>query len=92
MSIASQTKLMCIVNMASGCTLEEALFVSIDKWGSISILLGEDNDLVKETIHLFDEVNIFIFQFEENTINQFLNISKHVPYRRVTLNDFKYVC
>ena len=82
---------MCIVNMASGCTLEEALFVSIDKWGSISILLGEDNDLVKETIHLFDEVNIFIFQFEENTINQFLNISKHVPYRRVTLNDFKYV-
>ena len=83
---------MCIVNMASGCTLEEALFVSIDKWGSISILLGEDNDLEKETIHLFDEVNIFIFQFEENKTNQFLNISKHVPYRRVTLNDFKYVC
>ena len=82
---------MCIVNMASGCTLEEALFVSIDEWGSISILLGEDNDLEKETIHLFDEVNIFIFQFEENTINQFLNTSKHVPYRRVTLNDFKYV-
>ena len=36
---------MYTVNMASGCTQEEALFVSLDDLGSIYILLDEDNQI-----------------------------------------------
>ena len=35
---------MYIVNMASGCTYEEASFVSLDNLDNISILLDQHND------------------------------------------------
>ena len=55
-----------MVNMDSACTLEEALFVSLDNFAKISILLDKDNDLEEQITHLFDEVNIFILKFEKN--------------------------
>ena len=65
---------MYIVNMASGCTHEEASFVSLDDLDNISILLDEDNGLEEKITHLFNEVSIFILKFEKtpNHIN-FLN-------------------
>ena len=57
---------MCMVNMDSACTLEEALFLSLDNFVNISILLDKDNDLEEEITHLFDEVRIFILKFEKN--------------------------
>ena len=65
---------MYIVNMASGCTHEEASFVSLDDLDNISILLDEDNGLEEKITHLFNEVSIFILKFEKtpNRIN-FLN-------------------
>ena len=55
-----------MVNMESACTLEEALFLSLDNFVNISILLDKDNDLEEEITHLFDEVRIFILKFEKN--------------------------
>ena len=55
-----------MVNMDSACTLEEALFLSLDNFVNISILLDKDNDLEEEITHLFDEVRIFILKFEKN--------------------------
>ena len=54
---------MYIVNVDSGCTYEEASFLSLYDLDKISILLDEDNDLEKEFTHLFNEVGIFIFKF-----------------------------
>ena len=68
---------MYIVNMASGCTNQEGLFVSSDDLDNISILIDEDKYLDEEITHLFNKVNIFTFKFEKkNTINQTLNIRK----------------
>ena len=39
--------------MASGCTHEEASFVSLDDLDNITILSEEDNDLEEEITHLF---------------------------------------
>ena len=55
-----------MVNLDSACTLEEALFLSLDNFVNISILLDKDNDLEEEITHLFDEVRIFILKFEKN--------------------------
>ena len=57
---------MRMVNLDSACTLEEALFLSLDNFVNISILLDKDNDLEEEITHLFDEVRIFILKFEKN--------------------------
>ena len=51
--------------MASGCTYEEASFVSLDNLDNISVLLDEDIDLEEEITHLFNEVTIFYFKFEK---------------------------
>ena len=56
---------MYIIYLSSGCTHEEALFVSLGDLDNISILLHEDNDLEEEISHLFNEVSIFIFKFEK---------------------------
>ena len=53
--------------MASGCTYEEASFVSLDNLDNISVLLDEDIDLEEEITHLFNEVTIFYFKFEKST-------------------------
>ena len=45
--------------MASGCTHEEASFVSLDDLDNVSILLDDDNDLEEEITHLFNEVFLF---------------------------------
>ena len=47
---------MYIINMASACTHEEALFVSLDDLDNIFILLEEDNDLEEETSILFSSL------------------------------------
>ena len=62
--------------MASGCTHEDASFISLDDLDKISVLLGKVNDLEEEITHLFSEVSIFIFKFEKNPANQVLNILK----------------
>ena len=66
--------------MASGCTHEEASFVSLNDLDKISILLGKDNDLEKYITHSFNEVSIFIFKLKKNkknlTTNQALNTLK----------------
>ena len=73
----SQIKLHAYCKNGFGLHTEEALFVSSDDLGNISILLDEDNDLEEEITHLFNEVSIFIFNFEKNpTTNQALNILK----------------
>ena len=64
--ITSQTELHVYGKHGSACTLEEALFVSLDNFAKISILLDKDNDLEEQITHLFDEVNIFILKFEKN--------------------------
>ena len=51
---------MYIVNMASGCTLEDASCVSLDDLGNISILLNEENYL-KEKILIY-LMKYFYFQ------------------------------
>ena len=48
-----------------GCTVEVALFVSLDDLDKISTFLDEDNDLEEEIIHLFIEVRILIIYFEK---------------------------
>ena len=66
-----------MVNMDSACTLEEALFVSLDNFAKISILLDKDNDLEEQITHLSDEVNIFILNLKKMKHNQrALNILK----------------
>ena len=55
--------------MASGCTHEEASFVSLNDLDKISILLGKDNDLEKYITHLFNEVSIFIFKLKKTKKN-----------------------
>ena len=45
--------------MASGCTHEEASFVSLDDLGDIFILLDENNDLE-------EEIKFFTFTFKKN--------------------------
>ena len=50
---------MYVLNMASGCTHEETLFVSSDDLDNSSILLDEDNDLEEESTHLSNEVFLF---------------------------------
>ena len=53
---------MYVVNMASDCSHEKALFVPLADLGNISILLNKDNDLEEEITHLFNEGRrIFIF-------------------------------
>ena len=47
--------------MALGGTDEGALFVSLDDFDNISILLDEDNDLKKEIPHFLTKY--FYFQF-----------------------------
>ena len=67
---------MYIVNMASGCTQEGAVFVSLDDLDNISLLLGEENDFEEEITDLLNEV-FFLFQsLKRNTTNQALNILK----------------
>ena len=67
---------MYIVNMASGCTQEGAVSVSLDHLDNISILLGEENDFEEEITDLLNEV-FFLFQsLKRNTTNQALNILK----------------
>ena len=56
---------MYIVNTASGCTHEEASFLSLDDLDNISILLDEDSDLEEEITYLFDEISSFILKFEK---------------------------
>ena len=51
--------------MALGCTHEEASFVSLDDLDNISIFLDKDNDFEEEITHLFNEVRVFIFNFEK---------------------------
>ena len=63
--IKSQTKLHVYCKHGFGLPTEEALFVSSDDLGNISILLNENNDLEEEITHLFNEVSIFIFKFEK---------------------------
>ena len=58
---------MYIVNTASGCTHEEASFLSLDDLDNISILLDEDSDLEEEITYLFDEISSFILKFEKKT-------------------------
>ena len=48
---------MYAVNMASGCTDEEASFVYLDDLYSISTLLNKDNNLEEKITPLFIEVN-----------------------------------
>ena len=75
MLITSQIKLYAYCKHGFGLHTEEALFVSSDDLGNISILLDEGNDLEEEITHLFNEVSIFIFKFKKNpTTNQALNI------------------
>ena len=69
---------MYIVNIASGCSNGGALFVSLDDLDNISILLAEDNDLEEEITYLFNEANIFIFNFEKNTANQTLKYTQNM--------------
>ena len=47
---------MYIAYLASGCTYEEALFVSLGDLDNISILLHEDNDLEEEITHFYFQV------------------------------------
>ena len=62
--------------MASGCTQEGAVSVSLDDLDNISILLGEENDFEEEITDLLNEV-FFLFQsLKRNTTNQVLNILK----------------
>ena len=82
---------MYIVNLASGCTHEEASFVSLDDLENISILLHEDNDLKEKLTHLFKEVSVFILKFEKNTTNQALNILKTCTAIRDNFERFQ-VC
>ena len=90
---------MYIINITSGCTHEEASFVSLDDLGSISILLDENNDLEERVTYLFNEVSIFIFKFEnqsgsEYTQNMYRNTSKFEGSRQtlkklsIYFNDF----
>ena len=48
---------MYIVNMASGCTHEEAQFASLDVLDNISILVDKDNDFEEENTHFFKKNN-----------------------------------
>ena len=82
---------MYIENMAPGCTPEEASFVSLDDFDNISILLDEDNDLVEEITHLFNEVSIFIFKVVRNTNNKALNMLKTCTVIRGNFERFE-VC
>ena len=50
--------------MALGCTQEEALFVSLDDLGNISILLEKDNDLEEEITHLLKTCSVIRGNFE----------------------------
>ena len=65
MLITSQIKLYAYCKHGFGSHSEEALFVSSDDLGNISILLDEGNDLEEEITHLFNKVSIFIFKFEK---------------------------
>ena len=56
---------MYFINMASGCIHEEALCVSLDELDNIFTLLDQDNFLKGKITHLFNEVIIFIFNFEK---------------------------
>ena len=56
---------MHIVNIVLGCTVEVALFVSLDDLDNISTFSDEDNDLEEEIIHIFIEVRILIIYFEK---------------------------
>ena len=75
--------------MASGCTHEEASFVSLGD--NVSNLSDEYNDLEKEITHLFNEVSIFIFKFEKSTTNHALNIFKTCTVIRGNFERFQ-VC
>ena len=77
--------------MYTGCTHEEASFVSLDDLDNISIVLDEDNDLEEEITHLFNEIGIFIFKFEKNTTNHSLNILKTCTLIRGNFERFQ-VC
>ena len=52
---------MYIINMASGCTHEEASLVSLDDLDNISILLEEDNDFKKLLIYLMKYFYLQVF-------------------------------
>ena len=61
------------------------------KYDNTSILLDEDNNLEEEIIHLFNEVSIFIFNFEkENTTNEALNTLKACPIIRGNFQRFQH--
>ena len=78
--------------MASGCTQEEASFASLDDLENISILLDEDSVLQVVITHLFNEVSIFIFNFEKKpTAYQALNILKTCTVIRDNFERFQ-VC
>ena len=57
--------------MASGCTHEEVSFVCLDDLDNISILLDEGNDLEEEITHLFNEVSISIFKFDNQSDSEY---------------------
>ena len=77
--------------MALGGTDEGALFVSLDDFDNISILLDEDNDLKKEIPHLFNEVFLVSILKKKPTKNQALNIRKTCTVIRGNLERFQ-VC
>ena len=56
---------MYTLNIAPGCTHEEASFVSLDDSDNISILL-HDNDFEEEITSLYNKVSIFVFKFEKS--------------------------
>ena len=58
---------------------------------STIFLVDKDNDLEEEIIHLFNEVSIFIFNFEkENTTNEALNTLKACPIIRGNFQRFQH--
>ena len=77
--------------MYTGCTHEEASFVSLDDLDNISIVLDEDNDLEEKITYFFNEISIFIFKFEKNTTNHSLNILKTCTLIRGNFERFQ-VC
>ena len=66
--------------MASGCTHEDASFISLDDLDKISVLLGKVSDLEEEITHLFTEV-FLLSSLKKNPTNQVLNILKALPIR-----------
>ena len=69
--------------MYTGCTHEEASFVSLDDL--------DNNDLEEKITYFFNEISIFIFKFEKNTTNHSLNILKTCTLIRGNFERFQ-VC